>query len=304
MISEKAELQGFAVRLLRSHLEGRHPAHTYLFTGDAESGKEDLAFAFAAALNCEKGRAFEDCDCTSCRKIENHLHPDVRRLGAGRIGAGTLRDSSRISNDGGAGRIGAGTKSRAIKIEEAREAIASASLKPYEGKWKVFILEDADRLTPEASNALLKTLEEPPAHTIFILLVEHKANLPDTVRSRSFEVRLRPVRGAEPAPNPLAPEILEALRGKSWDDFFQEYAGKSREDFKQALDFLMEYFREMIRSHAEGRGVWQSAPAGRTPQQCLRAIDFLLETKDALDANCNQKLALSRLGMQLENLKT
>src|SRR5207248_272507 len=111
---------------------------------------------------------FDDCVCASCRKSEAGSHPDLHVLG---------KD----------------LKLKSIKIEEVRDAIADAALKPYEGKWKVFVVLEAGRLTADASNAFLKTLEEPPPHTVFILTVETKAGLLETIQSRGFEVRLKPL---------------------------------------------------------------------------------------------------------------
>ena len=108
MYSDKIEAQGFAVRVLRSHIQKQRLSHAYLFTGEKNSGKEDLAQALAAAVNCEKERSFRECECKSCGKIEAGNHPDVRGLG---------KDP----------------KIRSIKIEEVRDTLSAASLKTYEG---------------------------------------------------------------------------------------------------------------------------------------------------------------------------
>src|SRR5438094_110690 len=127
MFSEKIEAQDFAVRVLKSHIQKNRLAHTYLITGEKESGKGDLALAFAVALNCEAEQYFEPCSCNSCRKSEAGNHPDLHLLGQD-------------------------LKIKTLKIEEVRNVIAGASLKPYEGKYKVFVLFDAGRLSQDASN--------------------------------------------------------------------------------------------------------------------------------------------------------
>ncbi len=265
---EKIKAQDFAVRVLKGHLEKNHIAHTYLFTGDGDSGKEDLALAFASALNCERKKYFLSCDCPPCHKIQSGNHPDVGWLG---------RDP----------------KVRSIKIEEVRGMMETASLKPYEGQWKVFILVDAERLTADAANAILKTLEEPPAHTLFLLLVKNKAHLLETIQSRSFEVRLKSLQTVdfEKAPDP------RAIRERNWFEFFDGFQSTPREELKELLDQLMQEFREAISS---------AAKAGTDPvwpaDALLQGIDSLYETKEALDANANQKLALTRLTLQLYQL--
>lgn len=274
MFSEKIERQEFAVRILNAHLRDNRLAHTYLFTGIDCLGGEDLAYAFACALNCEKGNHFAECDCVQCRKIENNAHPDVRRLGMD-------------------------PQVRSIKIEEIRGLIDTANFKPFEGRWKVYILGGAGRLTTDASNALLKTLEEPPAHTIFILLVESKMHLLETIQSRSFEVRLQPLAGDIP----VLPEGLENwamkfldFKGKNWDDLLQSYQGKSREELKTVLGALSDHCAELLRKKIRSEDRSQVNVSA-----WVDAIDLIVETKEAVEANANQKLALTRLGMRLMN---
>ena len=266
MLTDKVKAQDFASRILKTHFEKGRLAHTYLLTGKKESGKEDLAMAFAQGLNCEKGAMFLDCGCAACRKTENRTHPDVKWLG----------DDE---------------KARSIKIEEVRDAVALASFKPYEGKWKVFILMDADRLTVDAQNALLKTLEEPPAQTVFVFLVESKSHLLETIQSRSFEVRLKP----RDFSDSLESGFIAGLWRENWEDILDVFQNQSREDLKNSFDLLMNNLRNELRmSEMSDRNI----PAGKI----VEAISVICETKDAVDANANQKLALTRLSIKLRNL--
>ena len=273
MHTEKIGLQEFAVRVLKSHIKASRVSHTYLLTGEENSGKEEVAMAFAAALNCLQKNYFQDCECLSCGKIDRKSHPDVHVLG---------EDAD----------------ARSIKIEEIRTAIGEAALKPYEGKWKVFILKDAERLTNDASNALLKTLEEAPEHTVFILVTGTKANMLETIQSRSFEIRLRPLAGQEmPIPASYAPE----KSGKPWEDILEE-SGSTRVKLQESLDLLITYFGNRLkevgaRSPHPGRG-------DLAPTAILETLDLLTESKEALDANANQKLVVSRLAMQLRRTLT
>ncbi len=277
MLTDRIETQSFAVRVLKTHLAKKRLAHTYLFTGKDGAGHEGLALAFACALNCPKENFFRDCGCPSCYKTENRNHPDVIWLGED-------------------------PKARSIKIEEARQSIEKAFLKPFEGLWKVFILVRSERLTTEAANALLKTLEEPPAHTIFVLLAETKAHLLETIQSRGFEIKLRPLEMGS-----AGGAIHESLvrSGQNWLEYFEPYHGASREEIKELCDLLMMHFRNRIESNANvgARHVAIDPPATQwRASPLLAAIDRVIETKDAVDANANTKLALTRLTTQLEKI--
>lgn len=267
---DKLDLQKFAVKILKTHIKENRLASTYLLTGQKDAGKEELALAFACALFCESGKKFEECDCGACSRIIHRSHPDVRWLGEANV--------------------------RSIKIEEIRTLINWAAFKPYEGKWKVFIVTDADRLTTEASNAFLKTLEEPAGRTIFCLLVESKAQLLETVQSRAFEIRLRPcVENRTEIKWDTGP--LKFLSHKRWEECLDEYQSTPREELKTVLDGLMEAFRDLIDETAtaqSNRQVWIPA--------WIKAFERTYESKDALDANANQKLVLSRLAMQLKKI--
>lgn len=141
-------------------------AHAYLITGPRYVGKGVLALNLAQALNCEGSEA--PCgECRSCRRIEEGKHADVTLLGP---------DS--------------GTE---IGIDDIRGLQRLANLPPYEGKRKVFIIDDAEYLSTEASNALLKVLEEPPPAVVWLLLTAEQERLLPTVISRCQRLELRPV---------------------------------------------------------------------------------------------------------------
>lgn len=256
----------FAARILTVHLKNQRVSHAYLFTGDDPAAKEKMALLFAKALNCDDAHSFEECACISCRKMESGNHPDFRILGD---------DESE----------------RSIKIETIRETIAAAALKPYEGKWKVFLVKDAERLTADASNALLKTLEEAPVQTVFLLLTPAKTNLLETIQSRVFEIRFPPclsgrqAAGKEDHIIPLG--FGQTLKETSWEKYLDETGG-SRDGLFKALDILTAFFRSRL------PGV---SPQAR--ESYLAALDILIESKDALDANTNPKLVASRVAMQL-----
>lgn len=247
------------MKVLRGHLKENRISHAYIFSGDAHSGKNDLALAFASALNCHEKKYFMECECNSCHKIQEKNHPDIHILG----------DDE---------------DERSIKIEAIRESISKAALKPYEGKYKVFVLKDAERLTADASNAILKTLEEAPAHTVFVLLAETKSSLLETIQSRAFEIRLKPLEFQETT-IPLG--FASDLKSKTWEDVIEE-GGQTRDAIHKNLEILLVFFRQRV----EGT-------SGAAQEAYLEALDLLIESKDALEANANPKLVASRLAMQL-----
>ena len=166
--------QNRAVSLLKRSLERKVVAHAYLFVGPSHVGKMTLALNLAQALNCEA--AEPPCgQCLSCQKIADAKHADVQIIG--------------LTTDGNSTEA----KSRAeISIGQIRQMQHSASLPPFEGKYKVFIIDGAEQLSSEAANCLLKTLEEPVGRVIFILLATNDRFLPATVISRCQRLELFP----------------------------------------------------------------------------------------------------------------
>ena len=155
-----------AVEQLKCALAARSLGHAYLLVGPAHVGKMALALALARAVNCESADA--PCGvCPQCQRIAAGLHPDVAIV--------TVL-SAEESEDGR-------TKTE-IGVKQVEELQRSASLSPFEGKCKVFIIAPAERLSAAAANRLLKTLEEPEPRVLFILLAEAAGALPETVRSR------------------------------------------------------------------------------------------------------------------------
>jgi DNA polymerase-3 subunit delta' len=157
----------WAVALLARGLAQGSPAHAYLFSGSPGVGKYTLARAFAQALNClEPPRCGA---CRPCRLIARDAHPDVRTL---------VRPADRKN----------------LGIEEIKELRDDAARKPLEARHKVYLLRGAEDLSEPAANALLKTLEEPPAGVVLLLTTADATLLLPTVVSRCQHLRLRPVR--------------------------------------------------------------------------------------------------------------
>jgi DNA polymerase-3 subunit delta' len=152
-----------AVGQLASSVSNRDSGvhHAWLFTGPPGSGRSNLAVAFAAALTCEEKGCGE---CKSCRMVLTGTHPDV-----------TVLSTERIQ----------------ISIEEVRQLVTTSYLGSSMSKYRILIIEDADRMTERTSNVLLKALEEPPKNTIWMLCAPSEADLLPTIRSRVRRVALK-----------------------------------------------------------------------------------------------------------------
>src|SRR4030066_2346621 len=168
-----------ALALLKHSLGTGNLAHAYLLVGAPHIGKTTLALDLARAVNCQGGE--RPCgECQSCHRIADGKHTDITI-----ISLNSAKDSGE-------------TKSRVeISIDDIRELQHSASLPPYEGKCKVFIIDGAEYLSTEASNCLLKTIEEPPPHIMILLLTAEEPQLLPTVISRCQRIELKPLSSEE-----------------------------------------------------------------------------------------------------------
>ena len=152
-----------AVNALLSEIgrEGKDIHHAWLFTGPPGSGRSQLALAFAAALLCAEG----GCGvCNSCQMIQNRNHPDVQVLNTERV---------------------------LISVDEVTEFIEKSIQMPAIGRFRIMVIEDADRMSERTSNLLLKSLEEPPKGTIWMICAPSEADLLPTIRSRVRRVQLK-----------------------------------------------------------------------------------------------------------------
>lgn len=154
-------------QLRRSAVSGRS-SHAYLFLGGAGAGKRLIANTFAKALQCEGEK--RPCDsCKSCHAFNHGNHPDV-------IYFQPLKNG------------------KTYTIEDVREQLLeTVDLKPFQYEKKIYIIEKADTLNIQSQNALLKTLEEPPAHAVFLLLAERAEAFLPTILSRVVVMKIRPL---------------------------------------------------------------------------------------------------------------
>ncbi len=174
--------QPLAVRLLRQAVASEKVAHAYLFAGPEGVGKRTVALELAMALNCHSPTSAGACGaCPSCRKMTSvpPVHPDL----------------ALVQPDG-----------RFIKTDQMRELQADMYARPNEARVRVAVIDAADRMNPEAGNRMLKLLEEPPAHAVFVLLTHNLAGVLPTIISRCQVVNF----------TPLSPEEVGGVLQARW----------------------------------------------------------------------------------------
>jgi DNA polymerase-3 subunit delta' len=162
--------QDRAVARLRSALASGKVHHAYLFEGPDGVGKRTTAMALAQAWNCER-RPGEGCgECASCRKIDAGVHPDVMSLPI-------FNEEGKVKD----------------QAERVRDLVAAVGFPPHEGRARIVLVDPAHELNPTGANILLKTLEETPAGTHFVLVTTAAARLLTTIRSRCQRVAFAPL---------------------------------------------------------------------------------------------------------------
>jgi DNA polymerase-3 subunit delta' len=232
-------------RLLERSLERNRLAHACLFSGDSLEELEGVARTLAKALNCPSARtaakrSLHSCgQCDSCRRIEHDNHPDVL----------WVRPES---------------KSRVITIEQIRELMHTVHLKPTVAEFKVGVVVAADRLNPQAGNAFLKTLEEPPDKSILLLLTTEPQRILETILSRCLRLSF----GGDGA--------QARARHAAWLAGFSELAARPGRGLMGRYQLLGLIMKKL----AEQKSAIEESLAARSP----------LEQYDDLDPRMREKL--------------
>ena len=150
-------------------VENNRVSHAYILNGERGSGKKMLANLFAMTLLCETGDNEPCGKCHSCKQAESGNHPDIIR----------------VTHE----------KPNSISVDDIRTQVNNTvDIKPYQGPYKVYIIPQADMMTPQAQNAILKTIEEPPSYAVFLLLTENAETLLPTINSRCVMLKLRNIK--------------------------------------------------------------------------------------------------------------
>lgn len=160
------------IKQLKNAISGDKVSHAYILNGEDGSGKNMLAKAFAKALLCEKGLPESCGECHFCKQVESNNNPDLIY----------------VTHE----------KPASIGVEDVREQLVEdIQIKPYNGRYKVYIVDEAEKLTVQAQNAILKTIEEPPAYSVILFLTNNAEIFLPTIISRCIIFNLRPLRESE-----------------------------------------------------------------------------------------------------------
>lgn len=150
-------------------IENHKVSHAYILTGEAGMGRKSLASAFALTLLCEKGKSEPCMKCHACKQVLSGNHPDLIY----------------VSHD----------KPNSIGVDDIRTQINDTIMvRPYSSYHKVYIVDEAEKMTQQAQNALLKTIEEPPSYAIIILLTTNQEAFLPTILSRCVQLKLKPLK--------------------------------------------------------------------------------------------------------------
>jgi len=246
--------------------------HAYLFSGPVGAPLLDTATALACALNCETARG-EGCgECESCTKIIGGFHADVVTL---------VRE--------GAANI--------VPIESVRnQVIARIGLPPHEADVRVFIVEEATAMAPPAANALLKTLEEPPSRTLFILCTTAPEQLLPTIRSRCQRVRFAggsAIIDADPARSERIARLGDELAGERHDPTLPVRVAEGKGDAAPVL------VAAALRLHERALDAATNSDLVGAKRAALRAQTVLSWHTALAIHNANPQLAIEALIAQL-----
>ncbi|MCI5585130.1 MAG: DNA polymerase III subunit delta' [Lachnospiraceae bacterium] len=203
-------------------------SHAYILHGELGAGKEYIARIFAMTLQCEKGGTDPCGECRSCKQAESKNHPDIIW----------------VSHE----------KPNSIGVEDIRSQINNdMEIKPYYGPRKIYIINEAQKMTPQAQNALLKTLEEPPAYGIIMLLTTNIDALLSTIVSRCVVLNMRPVKDRDIEEYLMKQLQVPDYKAKLCAAFARGNTGKAKhlaenEDFdriKEEAVSLLKYINDM-----------------------------------------------------------
>jgi len=283
--------QNRIINFLKDSITRGRLAHAYLFTGPPHIGKMTLAIDLARALNCPDPAP--PCGtCRTCQRIVESKFPDVIIIN---------KNSGRDAKDR--------RKNTEISIDTIREFLQKgSSLLPYEGKFKIFIIEDADLMSVEAANCLLKILEEPPQHIVIILLTSEEKLLLPTVTSRCQRFELKPVATAETEARlsqkeGITPEKIKLLSRLSRGCLGWALSAAEDESYFKGRTFRLDELSSLItRNWDERLSYIQQLPSDRTNAEEIFKL-WLSYCRDVMLIKYNCDGAVSNLD-RINDLKS
>ena len=196
---------------LKEHLQNavrlNQVSHAYIINGERSSGKEFIAKVFAMALQCENRQDGEPCqECHSCRQALSANQPDIIFISHEKPGTISVDDIRRqINND--------------------------ITIKPYSSPKKIYILNEGEKMTVQAQNALLKTLEEPPEYAVILILTTNVDSLLPTILSRCVVLNMKPAKDAQV--KKFLMETMQILQGRYMYCFCKGKSGESKDACRQ-----------------------------------------------------------------------
>lgn len=157
---------------LRKAIEYHKVSHAYILSGEEGMGKKTLANAFAMTLLCERSEKEPCMQCHACKQMMSGNHPDVIRVTHEKPGSIGVDDIRMQIND-------------------------TIYIKPYSSSYKIYLVDEAEKMTPQAQNALLKTIEEPPVYVVIMLMTTNQELFLPTILSRCIQLKLRPLKDTQ-----------------------------------------------------------------------------------------------------------
>lgn len=237
---------------LQNALKMRKISHAYIINGERSSGKEFIANIYAMAMQCEKGGDNPCLECHSCKQALSGNHPDIIK----------------VTHE----------KANSIGVDDIREKInKDIAIKPYNGKHKIYIMNEAEKMTVQAQNALLKTLEEPPAYAVIMLLTTNLNQMLQTILSRCVVLNMKPVRDELVKKFLMEEQKIPDYKAEVCTAFARGNIGKARilalseefENIKNDAISLLKYIKDM--------------EAGEIAGAIKKVSEYKLEVNDFLD---------------------
>ena len=203
-------------------------SHAYILSGEAGMGRKSLANAFALALLCEKGQADPCRQCHACKQVMSGNHPDLIY----------------VTHE----------KPASIGVDDVRRQINDTiQVKPYSSAHKIYIVDEAEKMTVQAQNALLKTIEEPPAYAVILLLTTNAEAFLPTILSRCVQLKLKPLKDGEVKDYLVSRMGVELSQAEIYTAFARGNLGKAihladSEDFRHLYGELLDLLKNLKKS--------------------------------------------------------